>query len=134
MSSLWTSSSISDANIGKVKGSWEANGVSIDSRFVSEGDLFIALTGPKYDGHDFVLEALEKGAVAAIVNRDLANKLDTVNKRLVIVEDTFTALDQLATHRRKNSLGKFIAITGSAGKTSLKNLIDHLCHYGLLKP
>ena len=123
MSSLWTSSSISDANIGKVKGSWEAKGVSIDSRFISQGDLFIALRGPKYDGHDFVLEALEKGAVAAIVNRNLCNKLDIVNKRLVIVEDTFTALDKLATHRRKNSLGKFIAITGSVGKTTTKDTL-----------
>ncbi|MEE2705062.1 MAG: UDP-N-acetylmuramoyl-tripeptide--D-alanyl-D-alanine ligase [Pseudomonadota bacterium] len=123
MGSLWTSSSISNANIGRVNDYWEASGVSIDSRFISKGDLFIALKGPQFDGHEFVIEALEKGAVAAIVNRQLSSQLESVKKRLVIVEDTYAALDKLGALGRENSLGKFIAITGSVGKTTTKDTL-----------
>ena len=58
MSALWTSAELADATGGKISGSWSVNGVSIDSRSVSVGDLFVALEGPNFDGHDFVFDAI----------------------------------------------------------------------------
>src|SRR6185437_5230070 len=65
----WTAAEAVAATNGKSTRDWSARGVSIDSRTVAPGDLFIALAGPKFDGHDFVAMALERGAVAALVSR-----------------------------------------------------------------
>ena len=93
MTALWTSAEVAAATGGKASGEWDADGVCIDSRAVSIGDLFVAVEGPKFDGHDFVVEALERGASSAIVTRIPTDGKQTVNEdRLVLVDDTMVAL------------------------------------------
>jgi UDP-N-acetylmuramoyl-tripeptide--D-alanyl-D-alanine ligase len=67
--SLWTAAEAAAATAGEATGDWQANGISIDSRSVQPGDLFVALSAAR-DGHDFVADALDKGAVAALVSRN----------------------------------------------------------------
>jgi UDP-N-acetylmuramoyl-tripeptide--D-alanyl-D-alanine ligase len=94
----------------------EVCGYSIDSRTVAPGDLFFALRGENHDGHNFVAEVLAKGAAAAVV--------DSIHgDRLIRVHDTLAALQQLATWARERWGGKVIGITGSAGKTTTKEII-----------
>jgi len=95
-------------------------GWSIDSRTLAPGDLFIALRGENHDGHDYVKAALEKGAAGALVERDPGNPA------LLIVEDTLAALQKLAGWARCRWAGKVVAVTGSAGKTTTKDVIAHL--------
>ena len=66
MNALWTSSEAVAATGGTSERAWQASGVSIDSRTVAAGDLFVALAGPNFDGHDFVSDALAKGATAVL--------------------------------------------------------------------
>ena len=104
---------------------WKGQGVSSDSRNFSAGAAFFALRGEKMDGHDFVKDALAKGASACVVREDwfAAHAAELIGKPLVIVPDTLKALQNLA----KNYRGKFdlsvIAITGSNGKTTCKEMI-----------
>ena len=102
----------------------------IDSRKIEKGDVFVALKGSKNDGHNFVSEALSKGAVGAIVERGkvtLWNKNLTARVFLIEVEDTLVALKRIAEYKREQFKGKeIIAITGSVGKTTTKELIAHL--------
>ena len=69
MSALWTAEDVAAATRGVIAGDWVASGISIDSRTLAPGDLFVALTGPNQDGHAFVGQALERGAAAAVVSR-----------------------------------------------------------------
>ena len=100
-------------------------GYSIDSRTVGPGQLFFAVKGERLDGHDFVEQALEKGAVAAVVSR---NQLGRYPKKawLLAVDDTLVALQTLATAVRKLWGKPLIAVTGSAGKTTTKEAIAHV--------
>lgn len=113
-------------------------GVSIDSRRVREGDLFIAIRGENHDGHDYVLEALEKGAVAAVVKRQWLSvqKRHAVRRRpLIPVEDTVEALGSLALYHRQRLGLPVIAVTGSNGKTTAKEMIAAVLrtHYRVLR-
>ena len=67
MSALWTAEDVAAATRGAIAGDWVASGVSIDSRTLAPGDLFVALTGPNQDGHAFVGQAFDRGAAAAVV-------------------------------------------------------------------
>lgn len=97
----------------------EFTGVSTDSRSVQDGDLYVALVGDRFDGHDFVTDALAGGARAAVVSRPAP---DDPSARLYPVDDTLVALGQLAA-RRRNDLGvPVVAITGSSGKTTTKEM------------
>jgi UDP-N-acetylmuramoyl-tripeptide--D-alanyl-D-alanine ligase len=110
------------------------SGYSIDSRTVGTGQLFFAVKGERLDGHEFVGEALEKGAVAAIVRNDrLGQYADTT--RLLAVEDTLVALQTLATAVRKLWGRPLVAVTGSVGKTTTKEAIAHVLgvRFGVLK-
>jgi UDP-N-acetylmuramoyl-tripeptide--D-alanyl-D-alanine ligase len=98
------------------------NGYSIDSRTVGPGQLFFAVKGERLDGHDFVEQALEKGAAAAVVRSDQAGRYQGAT-RLLAVEDTLVALQTLATAVRKLWGKPLIAVTGSAGKTTTKEAI-----------
>ncbi len=98
---------------------------SIDSRTVSAGQLFFAVKGERLDGHDFVEQALEKGAAAAVVRRDQLSRYRSP-RRLLAVEDTLDALQTLATAVRKLWGKPLIAVTGSAGKTTTKEAIAHV--------
>jgi UDP-N-acetylmuramoyl-tripeptide--D-alanyl-D-alanine ligase len=96
----------------------EFYGVSTDTRTLKRGDLFVALVGPNFDGHGFVTDAVGKGAVGALVSRVLEAKLATVQ-----VADTRLGLGQLAAYWRRQFQIPVIAVTGSNGKTTVKNMI-----------
>jgi UDP-N-acetylmuramoyl-tripeptide--D-alanyl-D-alanine ligase len=110
------------------------SGYSIDSRSVAPGQLFFAVKGERLDGHDFVSEALEKGAVAATVSKDRLGQYAD-KKRLLAVDDTLVALQTLATAVRKLWGRPLVAVTGSAGKTTTKEAIAHVLgtRFGVLK-
>ena len=91
--------------------------ISIDSRDVPAGALFVAIRGDRFDGHDFVRSALDNGAVAALVSRERAAEL---GDRLIVVPDALEALIDLARAGRARSRAAIVAITGSAGKTTTK--------------
>src|ERR1700689_1949952 len=97
------------------------HGYSIDSRTVGAGQLFFAVKGERLDGHDYVEQALEKGAAAAVVRKDQLGRYSGKKKtKLLAVEDTLLALQALATAVRKMWGKPLIAVTGSAGKTTTK--------------
>ena len=102
-----------------------AQGYSIDSRTVEPGELFFAVKGERMDGHDFVPQALERGAVAAVVRSDRAAALADPS-RLIAVENTLAALQALAAGVRRAWGKPVIGITGSAGKTTTKEAIAHV--------
>jgi UDP-N-acetylmuramoyl-tripeptide--D-alanyl-D-alanine ligase len=102
-----------------------AHGYSIDSRTVTASELFFAVKGDRFDGHDFVLAALEKGAVAAVIRKDQLHRFSG-NTRVLAVDDTLIALQTLATAVRKLWGKPLIGVTGSAGKTTTKEAIAHV--------
>src|ERR1700756_2325340 len=102
-----------------------AQGYSIDSRTVGAGEVFFAVKGERFDGHDFVQSALEKGAVAAIGRCDHLQR-DEDTSRLLAVEDTLAALQMWATAVRKVWGKPLVGVTGSAGKTTTKEAIAHV--------
>ncbi len=121
MTPLWTAAEAAAATNGRPAGEWCVSGVSIDSRHVAPGDLFIALAGPKFDGHDFVADALAKGAAAAVVARQPPNVLE--GAPLLLVHDTMTALENLGRAARRRSTAAIAAVTGSVGKTGTKEAL-----------
>ncbi|MBC7106585.1 MAG: UDP-N-acetylmuramoylalanyl-D-glutamyl-2, 6-diaminopimelate--D-alanyl-D-alanine ligase, partial [Firmicutes bacterium] len=111
------------------------SGVSVDSRTLRPGDLFVALRGPRHDGHDFVPAAFAAGACGAVVERRWwavwqGRKLPGITaqdwKVIYPVEDTLAALGQLGQAVRRKSGAQVIAITGSVGKTGTKDLVRAL--------
>ena len=97
-----------------------STGVSIDTRTIKSNEIFFALSGKNFDGNQFAVQALEKGALAAIVsNQETCSK----NNRLIYVPDTLQALQELAKLHRKNLAIPIIGITGSNGKTTTKELL-----------
>ncbi|MED7667351.1 UDP-N-acetylmuramoyl-tripeptide--D-alanyl-D-alanine ligase [Pseudomonas moraviensis subsp. stanleyae] len=94
-------------------------GVSIDSRAIQPGQLFIALTGPRFDGHDYLNDVAGKGAVAALVEREVA---DSALPQL-LVKDTRQALGQLGALNRAAFTQPVAAVTGSSGKTTVKEML-----------
>ena len=126
---LWTASEAANATNGHCNKDWNATGVSIDSRTSKRGDLFIALKGPKFDGHDYAAKALEKGAVAAVVD----HKPTDLNYRdsVLEVKNTFDALRLFGKASRARTNAKVIGVTGSVGKTGTKEALRHaLCDQG----
>jgi UDP-N-acetylmuramoyl-tripeptide--D-alanyl-D-alanine ligase len=117
---LWTAPEAAAALGLLSKASWQAGGVSIDSRTVAPGDLFVAIRGPRADGHDYVKPAFDHGAVAAVVEHEIA---DCAAERLLIVTDTLAALEALARAARTRSRAKIVAVTGSVGKTGTKEAL-----------
>lgn len=107
-------------------------GVSIDSRTVQRGELFVAIRGPRFDGHDFVTAAFERGAAAAVVEAGRAGHYpEEIRGKLLVVEDTLRGLQELARvycgQWRKAKPGRRIAaVTGSAGKTTTKEILAAL--------
>lgn len=121
MSILWTEHKAAEAASGKAQGAkWNATRVAIDSRTVQKGDLFVAIKGDNFDGHQFVKDALAKGAVAAVVSHVSDDYKDAP---LVVVNDTLKALEGLGRYARKRSKAKVVGITGSVGKTSAKEMV-----------
>src|SRR5579862_7102408 len=96
-----------------------ASGYSIDSRTIRPGELFFAVKGERMDGHDFVAQALERGAVAAVVHKDIPSSL-AARERLLAVDDTLSALQTLGAAVRCLWGKTVVGITGSTGKTTTK--------------
>jgi UDP-N-acetylmuramoyl-tripeptide--D-alanyl-D-alanine ligase len=119
MTALWTAAEAAAATGGQATGDWVATGISIDSRSVASGDLFIALAAAR-DGHDFVADALARGAVAALVSR-VPDGVDPA--RLLVVHDVMEGLRALGAAGRARTRAKVIAVTGSVGKTTVKEML-----------
>ena len=118
---LWTSKELARATGGQCEAEWAVGGVSIDSRTVEAGDLFVALKGPNFDGHAFVKVALDKGAAGAMVDARPEGLPD--NAPLLSLGDTMQGLTDLGRAGRQRSQAKICAITGSVGKTSTKEAL-----------
>jgi UDP-N-acetylmuramoyl-tripeptide--D-alanyl-D-alanine ligase len=119
MTALWTAQDAAAATGGQIAGDWQASGLSIDSRSVAPGDLFIALSAAR-DGHDFVADALARGAVAALVSR-IPDGVDPA--RVLLVDDVMDALRALGAAGRARTRARVIAVTGSVGKTTVKEML-----------
>ncbi len=99
-------------------------GVSTDSRSTKAGDCFFAIPGENFDGHDYICDAFAKGAVCAVVSKDIDDE-KSPGRCLLKVEDTIQALGELAREYRRQAGYKVVAITGSAGKTTTRQIIYH---------
>jgi UDP-N-acetylmuramoyl-tripeptide--D-alanyl-D-alanine ligase len=117
---LWTSQDAVAATGGRNAAAWAATGVSIDTRTLQPGDLFVALKDVR-DGHDFVAQAFDKGAVAALVSR--VPEGVTKDQPLLIVPDVLAALAALGTAARARTKARVVGVTGSVGKTSTKEML-----------
>jgi len=118
---LWQAVDAAAATSGRSRRDWKAKGVTIDSRTLQPDELFIALEGPNRDGHAFVRDALDRGAAAAVVTHrpdDVAE-----DAPLLIVDDTRAALEGLGRFGRNRARARVIAVTGSVGKTSTKEML-----------
>ena len=118
---LWTADEAAAATGGRATRDWRSVGVSIDSRSVKQNELFVALQGPNFDGHDFVAAALKSGAAAAMVHRVPGGL--AVDAPLLIVDDTMRGLEALGHAARQRSSATFLAVTGSVGKTGTKEML-----------
>ncbi len=119
---IWTSEELLAATGGELRGAkFEATGLSIDTRSLQAGQVFLALVGDNSDGHGYLSRAAEAGAVAAIVSEIPADAPQGLP--LLLVHHTQMALEDIGRAARKRSAAKFIAITGSVGKTSAKEML-----------
>lgn len=104
-----------------------ARGISTDTRTLEKGDCFIALKGARYDGHDFIRQALEKGARVIVHSQGIPGlSVRHSDARFIRVEDTLGALGELARQTRQKFRIPAVAVTGSAGKTTVKELIAYV--------
>ncbi|QIT35745.1 UDP-N-acetylmuramoyl-tripeptide--D-alanyl-D-alanine ligase [Wolbachia endosymbiont of Brugia pahangi] len=125
----WNTNNIIDATGGRGKSGCHNLNISTDTRNIKKGDLFIALKGKNFDGHDFLHEAFLKGAAAAVVSEDKYRNLP-----VIVVQDTLKALHDMASYYIRNVLvnAEVIAITGSVGKTTTKDMLHTvLSQYGV---
>ena len=117
---LWTRDEAAAATGGASPRPWSASGVSIDTRSLAPGDLFVALTAAR-DGHDFVAQALANGAAAALVSRRPEGVPE--DAPLLVVPDVLEALRALGRAARARFAGRVVAVTGSVGKTGSKEML-----------
>src|SRR5512147_1554080 len=120
--------------VGEFDRAAPAAGYSIDSRTVGAGDLFFAVKGERLDGHDYVEQALGKGAVAAVIGKEHAPRF-AVKTSLLVVDDPLAALQSLGAAVRRLWGKTVVGLTGSTGKTTTKEAIAHLLatRYRVLK-
>ncbi len=121
MSALWTSAEAESATLGQATQGFSAGGLSIDTRTLKPGDLFVALKGEHRDGHDFIAAAFAAAAGAALVTHRPQAVND--NHPLLVVADTQRGLEDLARAARARSDARIVAVTGSAGKTTTKEML-----------
>jgi UDP-N-acetylmuramoyl-tripeptide--D-alanyl-D-alanine ligase len=117
---LWTSEEACKATGGKMLGTWAVNSVSIDTRSLQPGALFVALKDVR-DGHDFVSNAFAAGAEAALVSRDVLG-----GHPGLLVDDVLVGLEKLGLASRARNSGVSAAVTGSVGKTSVKEMLARI--------
>jgi UDP-N-acetylmuramoyl-tripeptide--D-alanyl-D-alanine ligase len=118
---LWTSRDAAVATGGLSASDWVATGVSIDTRSLAAGDLFVALRGPVHDGHDFAAEAFARGAAAVLVDREIPDL--PMAAPLLRVANTLAGLAALGAAARERTSARVIAVTGSVGKTGTKEAL-----------
>jgi UDP-N-acetylmuramoyl-tripeptide--D-alanyl-D-alanine ligase len=124
MSALWREAELTAA-FGAAPSapmSEAAGGVSIDSRTLQPGDLFFAIEGETHDGHDHVARAFDFGAAAAVISRERAGRLAALGPAFV-VEDTLKAMERLGVAARARARAHIVAVTGSVGKTTAKEML-----------
>ncbi|WP_194094480.1 UDP-N-acetylmuramoyl-tripeptide--D-alanyl-D-alanine ligase [Marivivens aquimaris] len=117
---LWTADDAAKATGGTSTADWQATGVSIDTRTLKPGDLFVALKAAR-DGHEFVSQALEKGAAAALVTHRPEGVAE--DAPLLVVDDVLRGLEDLGRAARARTKARVVAVTGSVGKTSTKEML-----------
>src|SRR6202012_5857841 len=117
--SLWTHTEAEAATLGQASQAFSVNGLSIDTRTLKEGDLFVALKGDNRDGHDFVRAAFDAKAGAALVS----HAPQDARGPMLVVANTQRGLEDLAVAARARSDAKIVAVTGSAGKTTTKEIL-----------
>ena len=131
---LWSGLALVGALNARVSGGslpLGVGGVSIDTRSLAPGDLFVAIKGELLDGHDFVRTAFERGAAAAVIDEAHASELSGGPGTLYIVKDTQEALERLGLQGRARAAAYVAAITGSVGKTSTKEMAREVfSHFG----
>jgi len=120
MTTLWTSAELRAATSGALATECAVKGVSIDSRSIAPGDIFIALRDQR-DGHDFVADALARGAMAAMVDHAPQGAVDTA--KLLMVGDTLAGLTALGAAGRARAMARVVGVTGSVGKTTTKEML-----------
>jgi UDP-N-acetylmuramoyl-tripeptide--D-alanyl-D-alanine ligase len=120
---LWSASDAVAATGGHTTGDWQATGVSIDTRTLKPGDLFVALSDAR-DGHEFVAAALAKGAAAAMVTHVPAGV--AIDAPLLVVRDVLRGLEDLGRAARARTKARVIGVTGSVGKTSTKDMLAQM--------
>ena len=118
MRKLWNAEDLLNATGGRLLSRFAATGVSIDTRTLKPGDLFVALVGDSGDGHDHVAGAMAAGAAGALVHRRVAGV-----ESLLLTDDTMAALVRLGAFARQRFAGRLAAITGSVGKTTTKEML-----------
>ena len=121
---LWTVDELVQAGGGEIIGtvSEPLNGVSIDTRTISRGDIFVAIKGESHDAHDFVAKALDAGAGLAIVSR-VTDAMKAAGPLLVVANDPLAGLEKIGRAARTRSHAQIVAVTGSVGKTSTKEML-----------
>jgi UDP-N-acetylmuramoyl-tripeptide--D-alanyl-D-alanine ligase len=124
VTALWTQAELSAALGVQPRAPLSASvtGVSIDSRTLAAGDLFFAIRGDAHDGHDHVARAFEAGAAAAVISRERALQLAALGP-VFAVDDTLKAMERLGVAARARSKAKIVAVTGSVGKTTAKEML-----------
>jgi len=124
---LWTRHAFLDALGGESVGTpgSDITGISIDTRTLQRGDAFFAIRGRQFDGHDFAATAAKNGAGVLVVTGEHADSLKKTGIPLVVVGNVLAALEKLAMAARKRTHAKIIAITGSVGKTTTKEVMRH---------
>jgi UDP-N-acetylmuramoyl-tripeptide--D-alanyl-D-alanine ligase len=125
---LWDFDALLDATGGRPVGPAPADieGISIDSRTIRPGEAFFAIKGDRFDGHEFVARALAAGAATAVVSEGKLASLGRITGSMVVVRDVLAALGDLGRAARARSAAKIVAVTGSVGKTSTKEMLAHV--------
>lgn len=128
MSWLWTSEDMVAAMGGRPIGTLPAGitGISIDSRSIGEGEAFFAIKGDRVDGHDYASLAVANGAPLIVVNEAKLPALGKLTVPMIVVEDVLAALGKLAFAARERSRARIVAVTGSVGKTTTKEMLRHV--------
>jgi len=122
---LWTLDDLIRVTAGRPVGPepGPVTGLSIDSRTLEPGDAFLAIRGDRFDGHDFVGPAMARGASLAFVEQDRLARLGRITGTLVVVDDVMAAMTALAVAARDRTAAQIVAVTGSAGKTTTKDML-----------
>ncbi len=131
MNYLWETDAILAATNGRPVGEMPEGitGISIDSRTLKEGEAFFAIKGDQFDGHDFLPAALRAGAAFAVVDENRLVSLGGINLPLIVVRDVLEAMTHLGFAARARSKAQIIAVTGSVGKTSVKEMLRTVLSY-----